>query len=442
MSVDAAIAVTRFGLGARPGELARATPDPRGWLEGQLGPTAPRPQALSQIPPSPERLELFFQAQGKGVDDVVKLLRKQYRDAFMADTGRRAQAQIETEMPFRERLMQFWSNHFTVSAVRPVVAGVAVPFEEEAIRPHVTGKFADMLIAVARHPAMLLYLDNAVSIGPMSQAGLRRGKGLNENLAREILELHTLGVSGGYDQNDVKAFARILTGWTVGNFKTRAVGHHIFIPQMHEPGEKMLLGVRFHEDGAREGELALRILARHSSTARHIATKLARHFIADEPPAIAVNRLTKVFLDSEGDLGALARALVRSPEPWAEDKTKLKTPNDYLVSALRLIGASGDDGDKLVKALAMLGQPPLTAPSPAGWPDDARSWVGPEQVMRRVEFALALAERVQPHEDPVELASASLGTALAPDTARTIERAASRAEGLALLFAAPEFQRR
>jgi uncharacterized protein (DUF1800 family) len=442
MSIEAVIAVTRFGLGARPGELERAGQDPKAWLEGQLAPAEPRPPALAQVPPTPERLTLFFEARGKGVDEVVKLFRKQYRDAFIADAGLRAQAQIETEAPFRERLVQFWSNHFTVSVVRPVVAGIAVPFEEEAIRPHVTGKFADMLLAVARHPAMLLYLDNAQSIGPNSTAGIRRNRGLNENLAREILELHTLGVSGGYDQADVKAFARILTGWTVGGPRMRYVGHHLFVPQMHEPGEKTLLGVRFEEDGAQEGERALRMLARHPSTARHIALKLARHFIADEPPEAAVDRLAQMYHDTDGDLGALARALVHAPEAWSDRGSKMKSPNEYLISAMRLLGTAGPEPAKLVRALGVLGQAPLAAPSPAGWPDDARSWVGPEAVMRRVEFALALSERARPRQEPMDLAEQALGPTLAADTRHGIERAASRSESLALLLAAPEFQRR
>jgi uncharacterized protein (DUF1800 family) len=442
MSIEAVIAVTRFGLGARPGELERAGQDPRGWLQGQLGPGHAPPAALAPVPPTPERLALFFEARGKGIEEVVKLFRKQYREAFIADAGLRAQAQIETEAPFRERLVQFWSNHFTVSVIRPVVAGIAVPFEEEAIRPHVTGKFADMLLAVARHPAMLLYLDNAQSIGPNSTAGIRRSRGLNENLAREILELHTLGVSGGYEQADVKAFARILTGWTVGGPKMRYVGHHLFVPQMHEPGEKTLLGVRFEEDGAQEGERALRMLARHPATARHIAFKLTRHFIADEPPQAAVDRLVHVFHDSDGDLGALALALLEAPEAWSRHGSKIKTPNEYLVSAMRLLGTAGPEPAKLVRALGVLGQAPLAAPSPAGWPDDARSWVGPEAVMRRVEFALALAERAQPKQEPLDLAQQSLGAGLEPDTRAGIERAASRSEGLALLLSAPEFQRR
>ncbi|MBI1777326.1 MAG: DUF1800 domain-containing protein [Proteobacteria bacterium] len=442
ISHEAVVATTRFGLGARPGELALVSPDPLGWLEGQLMPETAAPAAYDAVPPSPERLLLFFQAQGRGIDEVVRLFRKQYREGFLADTAIRARAQIETDQPFRERLVQFWSNHFTVSAVRPVVAGIAVPFEKEAIRPHVTAKFQDMLLAVARHPAMLLYLDNALSTGPTSPLGQRRGRGLNENLAREILELHTLGVTGGYDQDDVKSFARILTGWTVGNLRTRWVGHYMFVPQLHEPGEKMLLGRRFEESGAAEGEAALRMLARHPATARHIATKLARHFIADDPPEAAVQRLVRVFTESEGDLGALALTLVRSSEAWTMANGKIKSPNDYFLSALRLTGSAGAGGDKLVKTLAALGQPPLAAPSPAGWPDDARSWVGPESVMRRVEFALALAERTRLADEPMDLAEASLGPLLAADTRQAIERAGSRAEGLALLLAAPEFQRR
>ena len=210
-TIDAVIAADRFGLGARPGDLAAIAGDSRGWLTEQLDGAPLRPDALDVTDASDERVRRFLQARRDGSQSVGRLLRGDMRDAYQADAAARTRAAIESDTPYVERLVQFWSNHFTVSAIKPVVIGVVGPYEAEAIRPHVTGRFADMLKAATRHPAMLAYLDNLTSIGPNSRAGRRRDAGLNENLAREVLELHTLGVDGGYSQDDVRAFAAMLT---------------------------------------------------------------------------------------------------------------------------------------------------------------------------------------------------------------------------------------
>ena len=223
-----------------------------------------------------------LQARQDGSESVGRLLRGDMRDAYQADAAARTRAAIVSDAPYLERLVQFWSNHFTASAIKPVILGVVGPYEAEAIRPHVTGRFVDMLKAVTRHPAMLAYLDNVTSIGPNSRAGRRRDAGLNENLAREVLELHTLGVDGGYTQDDVRAFAAMLTGWSIARLRDRSPGTFRFHPAAHEPGDKVLLGVRYPEAGEAEAEAALDALARHPSTARHVATKLVRHFVADE----------------------------------------------------------------------------------------------------------------------------------------------------------------
>jgi uncharacterized protein (DUF1800 family) len=321
------------------------------------------------------------------------------------------------------------------------VFGLAGAFEREAIRPYVTGRFYDMVLAVARHPAMLVYLDNGQSFGPNSIVGQRRRRGLNENLAREMLELHTLGVDGGYTQNDVREFAKMLTGWTVKPPRFADSGRFEFFPDIHEPGPKTLLGVRYREAGSGEAEAAFEALVRHPATATHIATKLCRHFIADDPPPAAVERIARVFHDSDGNLKAVSEALIEQPEAWTDPLAKVKAPNDFIVAALRATGFQGQ-GEMILGALRLLGQAPFNAPSPAGWPDTASGWIGPESVMRRAEWAMALGMRVAEFRAPDRLFENTIAPIASPATAKTIARAPSRADAIALVFASPEFQRR
>ena len=249
------------------------------------------------------------------------------REVFQDKSAARVSHAASTDAPFVERLVQFWSNHFCISASKgPGVRIMAGGFEREAIRPHVLGRFGDMLKAVEQHPAMLIYLDNAQSIGPNSQAGRNRGRGLNENLAREILELHTLGVDGGYTQADVTSLARIITGWTIVDQRFAAaqpkgrpaqnltVGTFMFAQPRHEPGQQTVLGKVYADNGLATGEEALADLARHPATARHIARKLAQHFVSETPPPALVARLEKTFRDTDGNLGAVAKALASAPE--------------------------------------------------------------------------------------------------------------------------------
>jgi uncharacterized protein (DUF1800 family) len=293
---------------------------------------------------------------------------------------------------------------------------------------------------------MLIYLDNAYSIGPDSPAGRYTGKGLNENHAREILELHTVGVNGGYTQADVIELAKILTGWSVDRESATGTGFKFF-QNRHQAGSKTLLGKSYGENGEREGEDALRDLARHPSTARHIATKLARHFIADEPPPQAVAKLERVFRDTGGDLRALAAALVDEPSAWQPTLSKMRTPIEYIVAAVRLLGGIQDTlGDQrfqgLAESLRVMGQIPFTAQSPKGWPDVASAWAGPAAIMERVQWAHVLAERIQKKPDPAMLADMTMGPLLSPPTREALKLAADPTQGLALLLASPEFQRR
>jgi uncharacterized protein (DUF1800 family) len=438
-TVDAVIAANRFGLGARPGELATIAADPRGWLHDQLAGAVPRPAALASRPAASDRARDFMEARESGPEAVARLLRGRMQDAYKADAGARTRAAIDSDRPFVERLVHFWSNHFTVSTVKPVLAGLAGPYEAEAIRPHVMGNFAEMLQAVVRHPAMLLYLDNAQSIGPNSPAGRRRGRGLNENLARELLELHTLGVDGGYAQDDVRALAEILTGWMID--RDRRPGAFRFMRPAHEPGDKVLLGARYREAGQAEGDAALDALARHPSTARHVATKLVRHFVADDPPRAAVDHIANVFLSSGGDLRLVAGAMVDLPDAWTTPLPKVRSPNDMVIAALRALQVPVED-DKLVGSLHLLGQAPFRAGSPAGWPDTAAEWLGPEALMRRTDWAVAVGGRVGRRTDPRLLAEQSIGPVASEETKFLIEGAPSAGEGVAMALLSPEFQRR
>jgi uncharacterized protein (DUF1800 family) len=443
MTAAAALAVSRFGLGARPGELAAIGRDPRGWVESQLKP-APLPAALADQPSSRTIIAEVLAANANGgAAKVGKLAREKLRLVYLNEAAARTRAAIDTDHPVIERLVQFWSNHFTISVrAKPIVLGIPGAYEREAIRPHVLGRFEDMLRAVVEHPAMLVYLDNWRSVGPGSPGGQRQKRGLNENLAREILELHTLGVKGGYGQADVTSFAKVLTGWTVTPLNRDEPGRFFFAPRLHEPGEHAVLGKRYADGGKQQGDAVLHDLAHHPSTARFIATKLARHFIADDPPPAAVERLARRFQETGGDLGAVTRTLVTLPEAWPAQATKIKTPNELVIAALRALGGYTGEPAPLVQALTVLGQPPFSAPSPAGWSDQAADWIGPEATMKRIEWAHALATKVPRAQPAVALADDVLGAAVAPETRVALEHAASARDSLALLFASPEFQRR
>lgn len=424
------VALTRFGLGRRGTEPLPQ--DPEAWLATQLD--GPDPAFARPPTSSAEGLkalrEDWREKRAGGEPTRVRALFRAEAQAATADL-------IETGAPFRERLVWFWANHFTVSLRRPPLRALAFAYVREAIRPHICGRFSEMLLAVARHPAMLLYLDNAVSIGPDSPAGLRTGRGLNENYARECLELHTIGRSAGYTQADVTAFAALLTGWGLDR-KEPAPGF-AFFPRRHEPGAKIVMARRYPE-GEEGGVLALRWLGTHPATYRRIATKLVQHFVADAPPPDTVQYLIAVLHDTGGDLGAASRALIRLPAAW-QPMTKLRTPFDYAIAVLRALDLPEDARPALVHVTATLGQPWLNAPLPDGWPDTAADWADGELLLRRADWAAGITGRAE-GLDPMAVAEATLGPLLRADTAATLHRTGSRREALALLLAAPEFQRR
>ena len=356
----------------------------------------------------------------------------------------RAQAKAElgnaltTPAPFRERLVWFWSNHFTVS-VRGGIAAAACAFVEEAIRPHVTGRFEDMLVAVMRHPAMLRYLNNASSVGPDSPAGKGGKRGLNENLARECLELHTVSPAAGYTQADVTSFAKILTGWSI-DLRDASPGFR-FRPAAHEPGAHVVMGQSFPE-GEEGGMAALHVLAGHPATHRFLAGKLVRHFVADEPSPDAVRRIEGVLRDTHGDLGAAAAALITLDAAW-QPAAKLRTPQDFVIATLRALDLPQEQREtvNLQGVLAGLGQPYQGAPQPNGWPDRAGDWAAPEAMMRRIDWAYSVSGRIGTR-DVADLAALNLGPLLHDGTLQAVRRAGSRREAMTLLLTAPEFQRR
>jgi uncharacterized protein (DUF1800 family) len=459
----AAIAVTRFGLGARPGEIQAASADPRGFLQAQIRPEgADQPEGA--LASSPENIAIFqglrrerqqMRADGDAAE-ALKQLQVQIRDIAIQEMAARARLAASTSAGFRERWTLFWANHFTVSATKGQVAPICGSFEREAIRPHVFGRFEDMLTASSRHPAMLLYLDQAASIGPNSQAGQRRKSGLNENLAREIMELHTVGVDGGYAQADVTEFARALTGWSVSRGREPAAaglagasdpgepGTFMFRPFTHEPGERRVLGKGYGNDGEGQGQAILHDLAYHPATARHVARKLAVHFVSDDPPPALVSRLESSFRSSGGRLDKLAETLIDSPDAWRPEAAKLKSPYEFIVSSWRLAGAAPDldQPQRFSGSLNLLGQKPFSPPSPKGWPDSAAEWAAPDLIIKRMAWAEQAAAPMAQTLDPAESARQALGARLSPEAATAIARAETRKEAFAVLLMSPEFQRR
>lgn len=364
-----------------------------------------------------------------------------YRDEVSA----RVRLALEAETGFGERLVQFWSNHFCIGATKSNMTRImAGAYEREAIRPHVFGRFEDMLVAAESHPAMLEFLDNRLSIGPSSPAGKRRGRGLNENLAREILELHTLGVSGGYAQVDVTNLARIITGWTVVG--REAVlgfpGSFAFNAGLHEPGAPELLGKPYGQPGKEKGLAALTDLARHPATADFIAIKLVRHFVADEPPPALVRELSAVLRKTEGDLAAVSRALVESDAAWSAEPTKIRTPQEFLLAAFRALGRKAEFG-QIVGPLNAMGQPFWQPAGPNGYPDGNEAWASPEGIKTRIDVAAGWGRQAAASvPDPRALTEDILGPLLSPETRQAVARADSKPQALALMLLSPEFQRR
>ncbi len=457
MTKHAIIAANRFGLGARPGDLDRIGNDSRDWLIDQLrgANTLRGLPASSDVIVSVNELRMRRREARDGDDDVVKTYTRRIRQYYVDQVTARYRNAAATDRPFAERLVHFWSNHFAVSADKQPIPAIAGLYENEAIRPNIRGNFADLLKAAVQHPAMILYLDNQRSIGPGSTLGKRakrfrpdRALGLNENLAREILELHTLGVDGGYTQEDVTSFARVITGWSIGGanpqgrFADGEPGHFEFRENIHEPGAQRVLGKRYSQKGLRQGEAVLHDLARHPATATFIATKLARHFVADQPSARLVDRLASVYRENDAELLPVYRALVESDEAFDTLVTKYKSPHDFVISAFRAFDHVPTDGRFVAGALDAMGQTAYRPGSPEGWPDTAEAWGGPDALYKRIEWSSAVANYAGSRIDPVEVGEAALGSSMSARTRQSVRRAESVMQGTTLLLASPEFQRR
>ncbi len=463
--MDAAIALNRFGLGARPGDAARLGRGAEDWLAGQVGDANSFVLTRPDLPDSRQAgaaLMAFLaerrerrqangnanaHAQMNNQNDPRQLVIR-LAEVAQPDVAARVERALTTDNGFAERLVYFWCNHFTVAATKAQTIAFIGPFEREAVRPHLNGKFVDLLTATTFHPGMLLYLDQAQSIGPNSRLGQRRDAGLNENLGREVMELHTVGVHGGYTQADVTEFARALTGWTIVGPRMRRFaanaqpGETRFVEQMHEPGARRIMGKTYAEGGREQAIAVLRDLARHPATANHIAVKLTRHFIADDPPPEAVSSIERVFLDTDGDLPSVHRALAALPQAADPALKKFKSPQDFVISACRMAGVEAAPMRSIAGSFQMLGQPIFRAPSPAGWDDVSINWAGPDAIMKRLEWAQALARRVSMRTPPADLAADVLGAGLSEATRTAIRRAESAEQGLTLALMSPEFQRR
>jgi uncharacterized protein (DUF1800 family) len=476
---EAALALHRFGLGPRPGSIAAMASDPRGALLAELdradagritntdlltsGVAARTAFAYQQAQRAARRAERAAQQanpQTAGTGGSPPEMKPTDQPSspppaprpdpgpsvpqqiYLDEAKARINAALGAEIGFVERLVWFWSNHFCVSADKGNVRQICGAYEREAIRANVLGRFGDMLLAAESHPAMLLYLDNARSIGPDSIAGVRQRRGLNENLAREILELHTLGVRSVYTQEDVTRFANVITGWTVVPFRedTTHGGEFEFNPRMHQPGAQTVIGKSYPDAGVEQGCAVLAALARHPATAKHVATKLARHFVADEPPPALVERLGKRFLATQGDLKETAKALATAPEAWEAPRSKLKRPGEWIIGALRAVGVTPPEIAPVMQAHNLLGEPLWRPTAPKGFSDESAPWL--DGLAQRLDIANQFARRLGGQADPREVFEETLAPLASTETRQAIMRAESRPQALALLFMAPEFQRR
>jgi uncharacterized protein (DUF1800 family) len=476
--LEAALALHRFGFGPVAGSIAAIAEDPRGALLADLERPGAGRVVAAHLPNSAQAARTLFEfraerlakeklaqraeqaagAEGMGSAAADAPNPEGNAQAPVPQAGQtqqnpppelpvqlvqnegkvRIEAAVAAEIGFVERLVWFWSNHFCVSADK--IVSMAGAYEREAIRPHVLGRFVDMLTAVETHPAMLFYLDNGLSIGPNSTAGINRDKSLNENLAREILELHTLGVRTGYSQDDVTRFANVLTGWTWVAFgEPSHGGEFVFVKRMHEPGEQTVIGKTYPDTGVNQGRAVLADLARQPATAAHLAYKFARHFVADQPPASLVDKLAKSFTDSDGNLKELAKTLIAAEESWTLERTKLKRPSEWIISALRLTGAQWVIG-RVMGGQALLAEPLWRPPAPNGFTDYEWTWI--DGVSQRVDVADSFASRAAERLDPVALVEAGLGPLASAETRNAVARAQNRAQALVLLLMAPEFLRR
>ncbi len=454
-SFEQTISSVRFGCGLRPGDAA---PDsPQAIMRG-LRNFQPRPgREVADLETRSDLLRTQRKARNarkekggdmKMAEAILDDVRRDYVEIVVNDAQDSFATAVDSESGFFERLSAFWTDHFTVASDNRRLTLLVADMIRTAIRPNVTTSFPEMLSAVTKHPAMLVYLNQNRSVGPNSEIGQRRERGLNENLAREILELHTLGVGGGYGQKDVREFAELLTG-----LATSQRGFE-FRPRMAEPGAERVLGRKYGDNGRAEladVEDALRDLALHPQTADHLATKLVVHFIGAPADPGLVRDMARAYREAGGRLNPMYRVMLEHESAWSLPLLKAKTPFDYVVSAFRAYGLTGrdirqmktDDFRKTVQLpVARMGQPFLQPAGPNGWPEEPEAWITPSNLAARVIWAHETAQRFARERDPRVFLDETLGPIASPQLASAVAGAETRFEGVAVVLASPEFNRR
>jgi uncharacterized protein (DUF1800 family) len=483
--------LNRLAFGPRPGDVDRLMKDGVDfWIDQQLHPDAIPDRAVeARLRQYPTLQMANAQIMQKFYAPIVELRREgkktagEMRESIPPDqrpqrvieelVGQRILRASESDRQLNEVMVDFWMNHFNVFAGKGIDRFLLTSYERDTIRPRIWGRFEDLLRATAKSPAMLFYLDNARSVAAPENrprrveprfrrlGRLRAGPtfrgGLNENYAREIMELHTLGVDAGYTQKDVTELARVLTGWTID----QRTGAFMFRPQLHDVGAKSVLGIRFPAGGGmEEGERMIHILAHRPATAHHIASKLCQRLVSDDPPPALVDRVAKKFLDTDGDLRQTVKAVIDSPEFWDPKfyRAKIKSPFQYVISSLRAVNATIDNPMPIARALQQIGEPLYGAQPPTGYSDKADAWVNTGALLNRLNFALALAANKLPGlhsevvallpseaaeaERPVDaLAVALTGGNLTDETRNTIKDNTQMPVIAGLILGSPEFQR-
>lgn len=434
------LSAIRFGFGLSPHSTAPL--ETEGLIASAVETAADKPR----IPFSQRAAQIrAYRESRKQGESARQAAQRKIRQSAISDV-RAHLAYAVSNGGFGARLTQFWSDHFTVAANGPLLRLLVPDFVETAIRPNIPGRFPEMLRAVARHPAMLVYLNQVESIGPNSRVGTRRHRGLNENLAREILELHTLGVDADYTQTDVRAFAELLTGLSVKK------GGFTFRPGISEPGPHRVLGKSYGQKRStlKDIEAALTDIALHPATATHIARKLLVHFIGVTDDEL-VQRMANAYLHSNGALTEIYAVMLDADFSWSADFRKAKPPFDFIASALRAAGAQAQDIQDIkpndlrqgvLGAMQLMGQPFFQPPGPDGWSEDPASWITPPGLAARIRWATAYAERIEATHDPRTFLETALADAASPRLRFAVAGSESRVEGIALALVSPEFNRR
>jgi uncharacterized protein (DUF1800 family) len=449
------IAVNRFGYGAKKDELSNAKADPQKWIKSQLLPISfdnSQPSSHDVFIAHEQYIQQKKQAreQSKNQNKAKEKKSSQSENKMINNSPRKAlhsmsvdtlEQAIQSSHSVSWRLLDFFSNHFSLTANGRLMAGLAATLEREAIAPNLLGNFEDMLLAVEQHPAMLIYLNNEKSYGPNSRIAKKRKVGLNENLAREIMELHTLGVNGGYTQADVIELAKGITGWSVKNGKKKYGTGFIFRATGHEPGTRTLLGKKYSQKDITQGQQMLRDLAMHPATAKYVCFKIAHHFVSETPSVALLSKMEETWLNTGGNIKQVMISLFDAEEAWQPSAQKYKTPREFVISTFRALGTKTSNNKSLLNWLTNLGQQPFNAGSPAGYSDNKDDWLGASALMARVDWSMMMSG-YRKKLNTEKIMTTALGESVSQHTYQTVMRAESRQQALTLLLMSPEFQRR